>query len=598
MIDKIGKSSDLLTPGQRVRHRELGEGVVVAGESEGFLRVFFSTGERRVPAASLVSIRSRTDEIIENARGGEQRARRAWLAWQAHRLPLTESAAGLIAAKIDLLPHQVVLTHRVATSSPRRFLVADEVGLGKTIETALILRELAGRGEMKRALMVVPAGLVNNWHRELNEVFHLNFEVFGSEGDVTDRKSNAFVRHDLLIASIDTLKQPRRLKKLEESPQWDLIVFDEAHHLTAWRSAGKVKKTQNFKLAELLRQKSRDLLLLSATPHQGDHFRFWMLVKLLDPALFESEKEMVEKRFRLNNVVFRRTKADACRPDGAPLFARRWVHTESFLMRPDEKAFYEKLTEYLAEGFALARRQGKKGVALGFIMTIFQKISASSFAAVQRTLRRRLIALAIHEGLVHESNHEVERRNAAWQEARELIRGEYTLDTGRMADLQIDKVMVDLKRKMLKKIAADELALASDEHTNEDTVAASEDVAVTSMDVTLPEERRMIREVLANFPEGRETKVEKLLCALRVLWEQNPRERMVVFATYLGTLDMLDRAINCRVPRQRRRLSAGRRSWRQTGRRAPFQTGGRAASHDLYRRRAGRHQSPARAHPI
>jgi hypothetical protein len=105
---------------------------------------------------------------------------------------------------------------------------------------------------------------------------------------------------------------------------------------------------------------------------------------VLDPALFESETEMVEKRFRLNNVVFRRTKADACRPDGSPLFARRWVHTESFLMRPDEKTFYEKLTEYLAEGFALAHRQGKKGVALGFVMTIFQKISASSFAAVQR----------------------------------------------------------------------------------------------------------------------------------------------------------------------------------------------------------------------
>jgi SNF2-related domain len=80
----------------------------------------------------------------------------------------------------------VVLTHRVATAAPRRFLIADEVGLGKTIETALILRELASRGELTRALMIVPAGLVNNWHRELNEVFHLDFEVFGSEGDVTD----------------------------------------------------------------------------------------------------------------------------------------------------------------------------------------------------------------------------------------------------------------------------------------------------------------------------------------------------------------------------------------------------------------------------
>ena len=151
-------------------------------------------------------------------------------------LPIMESAAALTSARIDLLPHQVVLTHRIATASPRRFLIADEVGLGKTIETALILRELASRGELNAALMVVPAGLVNNWHRELNEVFHLDFEVFGSEGDVTDRKTNAFAKHDRLIASIDTLKRPARIKRLLEAPPWDLVVFDEAHHLTAYRN--------------------------------------------------------------------------------------------------------------------------------------------------------------------------------------------------------------------------------------------------------------------------------------------------------------------------------------------------------------------------
>lgn len=98
--------------------------------------------------------------------GNAERARKVWLCLEAHALPIMESASALTSAKIDLLPHQVVLTHRIATASPRRFLVADEVGLGKTIETALILRELASRGELARALMVVPAGLVNNWHRE------------------------------------------------------------------------------------------------------------------------------------------------------------------------------------------------------------------------------------------------------------------------------------------------------------------------------------------------------------------------------------------------------------------------------------------------
>lgn len=277
---------EAISPGKRVRHAQFGEGVVVAVPADGYARVFFQSGERQVGIDSLESARGWAQRVVESVKGGQSRARDAWLAWQAHALPLMDSAASLTSAKIDLLPHQVVLTHRVTTTTPRRYLIADEVGLGKTIETALILREMASRGELKRALMIVPAGLVNNWHRELNEVFNLNFEVFGAEGDVTDRKSNAFAKHDRLIASIDTLKRKARIKKLEEAPTWDLVVFDEAHHLTAYKSGGKVKKTENYKLAEVMRERSRDLLLLSATPHQGDHFRFWMMIQLLDSTLF------------------------------------------------------------------------------------------------------------------------------------------------------------------------------------------------------------------------------------------------------------------------------------------------------------------------
>ena len=113
----------------------------------------------------------------------------------------------------DFYAYQFKPVVKVLNSTGRGLLIADEVGLGKTIEAALLLRELASRGELGRALMVVPAGLVNNWHEELNDVFHLNFEVFGSEGDVTDRKSNAFMKHDLLISVI----QPVQLES--ETPQ-------------------------------------------------------------------------------------------------------------------------------------------------------------------------------------------------------------------------------------------------------------------------------------------------------------------------------------------------------------------------------------------
>lgn len=542
-------STDAIAPGQRVKHAQFGEGVVVSAPVDGYARVFFQGGERQVAIASLTLAFGWAQRVVAGVGQGRDRARRAWLAWQAHALPLMDSAASLTSAKIDLLPHQVVLTHRVTTTAPRRFLVADEVGLGKTIETALILRELASRGELNRALMVVPAGLVNNWHRELNEVFNLNFEVFGSEGDVTDRKSNAFAKHDRLIASVDTLKRKARIKKLEEAPPWDLVVFDEAHHLTAFKSGGKVKKTENYKLAEALRERSRDMLLLSATPHQGDHFRFWMLIQLLDPTLFNSPEEMVRERHRLNSVVVRRTKADACKPDGSPLFARRWVHTESFLMNDRERLFYTLLNEYLQDGFALAKRQGNKGTALGFVMTIFQKIAASSFAAVARTLRRRLIALTVHESLVHDENRDIDRRDDALKEAKDLIRAELGLGADRLADIEVDRALGDIQRRILKKLDEEAMDMASN-ISDEVALAAAEDSAVASVALALPEERLRIKDLLRQFPKETETKVQKLLMALGALWRQDAGERVVIFATYLGSVEMLGQMIEREYPGQ------------------------------------------------
>ncbi len=537
-------------PGQRISHAEHGDGVVVDSERNGYVRAFFASGERLVAASALQPFLSRAERVITAVGAGDERRREAWLEYEAHALPLMESAAALTAAPIDLLPHQVVLTHRIATASPRRFLVADEVGLGKTIETALLLRELASRGELNRALMVVPAGLVNNWHREMNEVFRLDFEVFGSEGDVTDRKSNAFAKHDRLIASIDTLKRTARIKKLLEAPPWDLVVFDEAHHLTAFRNGKKVTKTENYKLAEALKTHARDIVLLSATPHQGDHFRFWMVIQLLSPTLFKSPEDMVDNRHRLNSVVFRRTKADACRPDGSPLFARRWVHTESFTMVDEERTFYTALKEYLEDGFALARRQGSQGRALGFVMTIFQKIAASSFAAVRRTLRRRTLMLTLHEAIIKDQELDIDARQDLLDEARELIHDEYEIARDAIGRGQADAILAELRVKLLKRLNEEELELASDAGAGELAAAGAEEAALMAVSLALPEERLRIGELLRVFPERRETKVEKLLRGLGALWEQDPNEKIVIFATYLGTVDLLGREIEKAYPGQ------------------------------------------------
>jgi SNF2 family DNA or RNA helicase len=529
--------------GLKVNHPELGEGVIVDRESTGYITVFFRThGEKQVPEESLRFAIDRFDQIAKGmTMVSAERLDKLWLAVEAEEIPLMESAATLTSAKVDLLPHQVVLVHRVSNALPKRFLIADEVGLGKTIEVALILRELASRGELKRAIMIVPAGLVENWRQELNDVFNLDFEVFGSEGDVTDRKSNAFAKHNRLIASIDTLKRKTRIKNIIEAPPWDLVVFDEAHHLSVYKNGRKVNKTENFKLAEEIKNHCRDMLLLSATPHQGNHFRFWMLIRLLNSELFENDQDMVENRHRLNAVVIRRTKADACTQDGNPLFVRRIVHTEGFNLSEKEKEFYYSLLDYLRDGYNQAAMRGNQGRALGFVMTVFQKIAASSFAAIRSTLWRRLLMLTIQEAIERDELLDVDGRNQVLEEARRIIHEIYALPYDSVSNAETDRILADAKVKLLKKSGKAQQFVTTAESCSDFEFGAevSEESASLLVSIALPQERVRILELLKLFPNGIESKTAMLVHALQLIWQQNPEEKVVVFATYLGTVEAI-----------------------------------------------------------
>ena len=240
-------------PGERVKHNEFGQGVIIS-LAESYARVFFLSGEQQIPVSSLALYWATMRRLSPMPRAimGEQDTHGS----VGKLMPsLLDSASSLTSAKLTS-SHQVVLTHRVTMAAPRRFMIADEVGLGKTIETALILRELASRGELNRALMIVP----RDWSiiGIGIECFQLNFEVFGREGDVSDRRSNAFAKHNL-IASVDTLKRKTRVKKLLEAPMWDRCVYEELDRLQVrWQT----KKTENYKLAEALRDHTKDLILL------------------------------------------------------------------------------------------------------------------------------------------------------------------------------------------------------------------------------------------------------------------------------------------------------------------------------------------------
>ena len=184
-------------------------------------------------------------------------------------------------------------------------------------------------------------------------------------------------------------------------------------------------------------------------------------------------------------------------------------------MADEERTFYTALREYLEEGFALAKRQGNEGRALGFVMTIFQKIAASSFWAVRRTLYRRLIMLTLHEAIIKDQQLNIDARNDLYDEARDLIHEERGIPRDdAVSKGQVDAILADLKVRMLQQLDQEELAMASDSAAGEEAAAAGEDAAVMAVSLALPEERQRIRDLLKSFPETRETKVEKLLRGL------------------------------------------------------------------------------------
>ncbi len=345
-------------------------------------------------------------EVVESpldraARGAWDEPWRFELKMLAARFLTGNKGGQLSNARTAILPHQIFAAHRVVSAEKRRFLLADEVGLGKTIEAGMIWQALEQRGQAKRTLIIVPAGLTTQWQEEMQDKFDTLFEIFGRDFNavnplIWNLKARA-------IASLNMLKRPEHKRILLENRKWDLIVFDEAHRLSAMDyGSKKVEKTQNYKLAEEIRgQHYCDaLLLLTATPHQGEenHSRFKNLLRLLeeyvdfsaleDKSLF-SGTPSGGKPF--TDFIIRTPKADVTDAEGRKVFVGRQTHRMPFKMYADEERFYKAVAEYIRDGYQMLERlEGGKQRAAGFLLTTFQKLNASSTAAIRSALTKRL----------------------------------------------------------------------------------------------------------------------------------------------------------------------------------------------------------------
>jgi SNF2 family DNA or RNA helicase len=314
-----------------------------------------------------------------------------------------------IQSSVIPLPHQLYTLNRAVGRDRVRYLLADEVGLGKTIEAGLVLRELKLRGRAKRILVVAPKGLVRQWQAEMRQHFGEPFHFVEPSSLAALRQwrgdsaeDNPWRMHDQVICALDSVKplESRRGWSLEQiqtynrerfedlvSAAWDLVIIDEAH-----RMGGSTEQVARYKLGAALAEASPYLLLLSATPHQGKTDQFMRLMQLLDRDAFPDEGSV--SRERVQPFVIRTEKRAAINAEGQPLFQPRLtrLHAVAWQARhAAQQQLYEAVTDYVRHGYnqALAAKQRH----VGFLMILMQRLVTSSTAAIRATLEKRQAVL-------------------------------------------------------------------------------------------------------------------------------------------------------------------------------------------------------------
>ena len=330
-----------------------------------------------------------------------------------------ETSAGILSALssgVIPLPHQLHVLERALETRNIRYILADEVGLGKTIEAGMIIKELKARGLITRILVVCPTGLVSQWSVEMQEKFHEKFQVilpsdFDTIRRLTDN-DDVYGQFDQVISPMDSIKpvekhagwSDKRVEKYNQerieaiiNSGWDLIIIDEAH-----RVAGSSSYVARYKLGYLLSQASPYLLLLTATPHNGKTEPFLRLVRLLDEQAFPNYKSIVKEQ--VAPYLIRSEKREAIDNNGNLLFKKRYTHLVE--LHWDERhslqrQLYELVSSYVSKIYDKARWNRKKNMCLIFLMIIMQRMVTSSTAAVRQSLEHRLRVLLEEETRVN-----------------------------------------------------------------------------------------------------------------------------------------------------------------------------------------------------
>lgn len=293
---------------------------------------------------------------------------------------------------VEPLPHQITGVYgEMLNRQPLRFLLADDPGAGKTIMAGLLIKELIVRGDLQRCLIVCPGMLVEQWQDELDRRFHLPFEIMTNDKLEAARSGNWFSENPLAICRLDKLSRNEDLQAKLEQTDWDLVVVDEAHKMSASFFGGEVKETKRYKLGKLLSRITRHFLLMTATPHNGKEEDFQLFMALIDGDRFEGRFRDGVHVTDVSDLMRRMVKENLLKFDGTRLFPERLAYTVAYKLSPAEADLYKQVTDYVREEFNRADSlsgEGRKGT-VGFALTILQRRLASSPEAIYQSLRRR-----------------------------------------------------------------------------------------------------------------------------------------------------------------------------------------------------------------
>lgn len=420
---------------------------------------------------------------------------------------------GLSVSRVDPLPHQLDAVYNHMLKAWRcRFLLADDAGAGKTIMAGLLLKELKLRGLVERVLIVCPANLAFQWRREMKDRFGEDFEQITGARLREAYAVNVWNQHNQIITSMDLAKLDHVLPSVSQADDWDLVIVDEAHRMSA-RDAEH--KSERYRLGELLRDKTAHYLLLTGTPHKGDPENFCLFLQLLDQEAYADVRSIHEAMERREAPFYLRRTKEAMlsfperQADGRwvarRLFTKRIPHTVAFELQGQEYELYRAVTKYVKEQSRLAAAQGddRRARAVGFLMAMYQRRMASSTYALRESLQRR------------------------WKKLRGQLDG-----ISELAELSVPEVPSDEDWEEMDAAAREEL----EERLEQVTVARKRG----ELEAELQEIQSLIRLAEKVEQSGQEVKLNALR---QQLTEQGVfadcSRRLLIFTEYKDTMDYL-----------------------------------------------------------